>query len=35
MPTCRERYPGESGDGDHRVRCFLYPPDTADRHVAL
>jgi peptide/nickel transport system ATP-binding protein len=31
MPACRESYPGESGDGDHRVRCFLYPPDTAGR----
>jgi peptide/nickel transport system ATP-binding protein len=35
MPACRETYPGESGDGDHRVRCFLYPPDTAARKAAL
>jgi peptide/nickel transport system ATP-binding protein len=34
MPACRERYPGESGDGDHRVHCFLYPSDTAARQVA-
>jgi peptide/nickel transport system ATP-binding protein len=34
MPACREHYPGESGDGDHRVRCFLYPPHTAARQAA-
>jgi peptide/nickel transport system ATP-binding protein len=35
MPACREAYPGESGEGDHRVRCFLYPPDTSVRPTAL
>lgn len=31
MPACRESYPGESGAGDHRVRCLLYPPDATGR----
>ena len=35
MPACRETYPGESGDGDHRVRCFLYPSDMSVRQAAL
>jgi peptide/nickel transport system ATP-binding protein len=29
MPVCRRNYPGESVSGDHRVHCFLYPPDTS------
>jgi peptide/nickel transport system ATP-binding protein len=28
MPVCRKHYPGESGSGDHRVRCFLHSPQT-------
>ncbi|MFV1973297.1 MAG: dipeptide ABC transporter ATP-binding protein [Thiohalobacterales bacterium] len=24
MPECRENYPGETGSGDHRVRCLLH-----------
>jgi peptide/nickel transport system ATP-binding protein len=33
MPACRQHYPGESGDGEHQVRCFLYSSDTVARQA--
>jgi peptide/nickel transport system ATP-binding protein len=33
MPVCRERYPEVSGAGEHRVRCFLYPPGVGERRT--
>jgi peptide/nickel transport system ATP-binding protein len=35
MPVCRESYPEVSSVGEHRVRCFLYPPDGDEPHDGL